>query len=315
MRRVSWIIRLERRIGSAVDHLYQRLRRNRITRTPWAVIQTFSRAQGALLSGSIAYYTFLSLLPLLLVTGFVIGTLSRGSAGVQDVMVRAVEQLLPGIEGREVLDQLIRSRVAFGLLGLFTAAFAGTGFVGSLTGSLNRIWEVPAGRNPVGQKVLNFLIVLMLGVVLLGSVGLTVWVAYLTRLTFGSDTGPVARLIEIVVSPVSLFLVLLSLYRLLPARTLSWRSQVPGAAFAAVGIELLKRGFTFWAQHSSGVASLPRTLLSVVLLLVWLGFFSQMLLYGAALNAVRFRKRRGLEIFPPDVQRSERPYPNDAPGL
>jgi membrane protein len=271
------------------------------------VIQTFSRAQGALLSGSIAYYTFLSLLPLVLVAAFVLGTLSRSNAGFQDVLARAVEQLLPGAEGKEILDQLIRSRVAFGVLGLVTTIYAGTGFVGSLTAGLNRMWGVPIGRNPVGQKILNLLVVLMLAAVLLGSVGATVWVAYLTRIALGENATPATRAVEIVVSPLSLFLVLLPLYRFLPTRKLSWRGQIPGAIFAAIGIELLKRAFTFWAQHSAGVEALPRTLLSVVLLLIWLGFFSQLVLYGAALNVVHDRKKRGVPIFPaPEPERIER---------
>lgn len=299
MARASWLIRAERRLAKAIDSLYQCLRSNRITRTPWAVIQTFSRAHGALLSGSIAYYTFLSMMPLVLVAAFVLGTVSRSNADVQDVLARAVEQLLPGAEGKEILDQLIRSRVAFGLLGLVATIYAGTGFVGSLTAALNRIWGAPAGRNPLGQKVFNLLVVLMLAAVLLGSVGVTVWVAYLTRIALGENATLATRVVEIVVSPLSLFLVLLPLYRFLPKRKLTWRSQIPGAILAAVGIELLKRAFTFWAQHSAGVEALPRTLLSVVLLLIWLGFFSQLVLYGAALNVVQDRKKRGLPMFPP----------------
>ena len=287
------------RIGGAVDSLYRALADNKITRAPWAVIQTFSRAQGALLSGSIAYYTFLSLLPLILVTGFVLGTVSNANEGVEDVLVRAFEQLLPGIEGGEILDQLIRSRGAFGILGLVTTVYAASGFVGSLTAGLNRMWDVPAGRNPLGQKLVNLFIVLMLGVVLLGSVSLTIWAAYLTRIALGEGAAGPTRVIEIVASPLSLFLVLLAVYRFLPARSLTWKSQIPGAAFGALGIEALKRAFTFWAQHSAGIAALPRTLLSVVLLLIWLGFFSQIVLYGVALNVVRDRKRRGEPLAPP----------------
>jgi uncharacterized BrkB/YihY/UPF0761 family membrane protein len=37
---------------------------------------------------------------------------------------------------------------------------------------------------------------------------------------------------------------------------------------------------------------------SVVLLLVWLGFFGQIILYGAALNVVLDRRRNGLPILP-----------------
>jgi uncharacterized BrkB/YihY/UPF0761 family membrane protein len=92
--------------------------------------------------------------------------------------------------------------------------------------------------------------------------------------------------------------VLLLLYRLLPARRHSWLSQVPGAVFGGVGFYLLKRGFDFWASHSAGIGALPRSLVSVTLLLVWLGFFGQLILYGAALNVVRDRRRRGEPIFP-----------------
>jgi uncharacterized BrkB/YihY/UPF0761 family membrane protein len=37
---------------------------------------------------------------------------------------------------------------------------------------------------------------------------------------------------------------------------------------------------------------------SVTLLLVWLGFFGQLILYGAALNVVLDRRRRGEPIMP-----------------
>jgi membrane protein len=78
----------------------------------------------------------------------------------------------------------------------------------------------------------------------------------------------------------------------------SWLRQVPGAAFGAVGFYLLKRAFDYWASQSAGIGALPRSLVSVVLLLVWLGFFGQLILYGAALNVVLDRRRRGEPILP-----------------
>ncbi|MGH2787226.1 MAG: hypothetical protein ACRDJV_04870 [Actinomycetota bacterium] len=74
---------VEAALGRAVERLYRWLSHNRVTRFPWAVIQTFSEAQGALLSGSMAYFTFLSLLPLIMVAGFVLGTVSSRNVEVQ----------------------------------------------------------------------------------------------------------------------------------------------------------------------------------------------------------------------------------------
>jgi uncharacterized BrkB/YihY/UPF0761 family membrane protein len=87
------------------------------------------------------------------------------------------------------------------------------------------------------------------------------------------------------------------MYRVLPARKLTWWNQIPGALLGAVGLEILKRGFALWTERSAGVSALPRSLLSVVLLLLWLGFFSQLILYGAALNVVIDHRRAGRALF------------------
>src|SRR6266487_3690044 len=196
--------RVEASLERAIALLYAWLARNRVTRLPWAVVQTFSRAQGALLSGSMAYYTFLSLVPLLMV-----------------------------------------------------AAFAGSGFVGSMTACMNRMWEVETGRNPVSQKAFNILIVMLLSTVLLGSVGLTIWIGYAARAVFGNEAGPLLRLVSTLASPFSMLVLLLLLYRLLPARRHSWLSQVPGALLGAIGVDLLKRAFALWTERSAGVARCP----------------------------------------------------------
>ena len=281
-----------------MDAIYRSLSHNRVTRTPWAVIQTFSKAEGALLSGSMAYYTFLSLFPLLMLAGFVLGTISHDNPAFQESIATGVGRLFRGIGGRELLEQLIRSRTAFGVIGLVTVAYAGSGFVGAMTACLNRMWETPSGRNAIGQKLVNVVVVILLGAALLASLGLAIWVAYSNpvRLAGGSDSP--ARWIDFFASPVSLFLVLLVLYRVLPTCPLSWRSQIPGALLGTAGIELLKRAFTFWAQHSAGLAAVPRSVVSIVLLLVWLGLFGQVVLYGAAFNVVRARQRKGASPFP-----------------
>jgi membrane protein len=276
----------------AMGRLLGWLSRNRVTRLPWAVIQTFSDAQGALLAGSMAYFTFLSLPPLLMLAGSVLGGILHANPSIVTALSEAAAKITPDGRGREVLDQLSRARVALGLTGLAALMYAGTGFVGTLTGALNRLWDVPPSRrNPVLQKVLNLLVVTLMGVILLGSTALTIWLGQVSRNAPVDSGRTLARWLQLVASPALFLLVVLMLYRLLPARFLSWRSQLPGALFAVLGVEILKRAFSFWASHSSGLAVLPRSLLSVVILLIWLGFLSQLLLYGAAVNVVAERRR------------------------
>ena len=278
--------RAQAKAEAVVARAYGWLETNRVTRLPWSVVQTFSRANGALLSGSMAYYTFLSILPLLLVAGFLAATLSSSSIHIHSALSSAIERIAPALEGPQILNQLIDARVGFGLLGLVSVAYAGSGFIGALTAALNRMWRVEAGRNPLGQKVVNLGFVILLSVVLVGSAGATLWVSYLAEQVFDSSAPGVVRVIELIGAPLSMFALLLLLYRLLPARRITWRSQIPGALVGMVGIELLKRAFAFWAGHSAGIGALPRSLFSVVILLIWFGFFAQVVLYGAALNVV-----------------------------
>jgi membrane protein len=304
----------EARIERAIAWLYRLLANNRYTRFPWAVVQTFSQAQGALLSGSMAYYTFLSLLPLLIVAGVVIVNIAIFAIpepNAERAVADALNQVFPGIGSDvfgEVIDQVIRNSRVLGVFGLLSVAYGSSGFVGAMTACMNRMWGVESGRNPVGQKLLNILIVVMLGSVLLGSALLTVWVTATAQATLDvAATNPVILLIEEVAAPSSMALVLLLLYRLLPARRHSWLSQLPGALFGAVGFYLLKRAFDFWAGHSAGIAALPRSLVSVVLLLLWLGFFGQLILYGAALNVVLDRRRHGLPLLPEEPRGGSAP--------
>jgi membrane protein len=289
-------------IEQAIGRLYRFLAGNRWTRFPWAVVQTFSKAEGALLSGSMAYYTFLSLLPLLMVAAFVIATFANPEPEARATVAEALNQTFPGV-GTEVfegvIDQVVQNSAALGVFGLLSVAYAGSGFIGSMTACMNRMWQVPTGRNPVGQKIVNILIVMMLGTVLLGSALLTIWVSATAQRTLElQPTSPIISMIEELAGPASMLVVLLLLYRLLPARKHSWLSQVPGAVFGAVGFYVLKRAFDLWASHSAGIGALPRSLVSVTLLLVWLGFFGQLILYGAALNVVLDRRKRGVPIFP-----------------
>jgi membrane protein len=264
--------------------------------------QTFSRAEGALLSGSMAYYTFLSLLPLLMVVAFVLATFASPEPGAREAVAEALNQAFPGVgtdvfEG--VISQVVQNSAVLGVFGLLSTFYAGSGFVGSMTACMNRMWGVPSGRNPVGQKLVNILIVMLLGLVLLGSALLTIWVSATAQRTLELEsTSPVLSMIEELAGPSSMLVVLLLLYRVLPARRHSWLSQVPGAVFGGAGFYVLKRGFDFWASHSAGIGALPRSLVSVTLLLVWLGFFGQLILYGAALTVVLDRRRRGEPILP-----------------
>src|SRR4029450_728327 len=102
-------------IEQAIGRLYRFLAGNRWTRFPWAVVQTFSKAEGALLSGSMAYYTFLSLLPLLRGAPLASAPFPSPDLEAQATVAEALNQIFPGVGTevfQEVIDQVVSNSAA-----------------------------------------------------------------------------------------------------------------------------------------------------------------------------------------------------------
>ena len=57
-------------------------------------------------------------------------------------VAEALNQVFPGIGTEvfeDVIDQVVVNRAALGVFGLLSVAYAGSGFVGSMTACLNRM--------------------------------------------------------------------------------------------------------------------------------------------------------------------------------
>src|ERR1017187_6657656 len=146
----------------------------------------WSRHQAAKLGAALAYYTILSMAPLVVVVVAVVGLVYGEQAARGDIM-RQIQNLV-GRDGAQAIQTVIASayKPASGILatalGLITLFLGASGVFVDMRDSLNTIWDVP--RHPeagiwatVHERFLSFGMVLAIGFLLLVSLVLSAAIA------------------------------------------------------------------------------------------------------------------------------------------
>ena len=82
-----------------------------------------------------------------------------------------------------------------------------------------------------------------------------------------------------------LFLVFLMLYKVLPNRKATFKSQIPGALIIAVAWSIFSYGFSFYFEIFPGFSNMYGNLATIIMVMVWLYICMNLLLYGAEINA------------------------------
>jgi membrane protein len=256
-------------------------------------------------SAALAFYTLISLAPVLVVA-VTVASLVFGEAATRDEIVHQVEMLAGGDAAsavRLVLEETARLELRGwpGVLGVATLLLAASAVFAQLQGALNAVWGVqprPGGyvRNFLRKRLLSFGLVLAVGFVLMVSLLISTAVsasgAYMRRrLGVGEDLLTALDFVVFLVVITGLFTLM---FRLLPDARIAWRDVVVGALLTAIFFSLGKEIIGAYLGRS-GLASTYGVAGSLVLLLVWTYYSSMIVLFGAAFTRVatgRWSRRR-----------------------
>ena len=244
------------------------------------------------LAASLAYYTALSLAPLVLLIAGVIGlVLDR-----QQVATQLATQLegLMGQAGRELVTSILAATNPQGgtiatIIGLVTLLIGATAVFGELQATLNLIWEVqpaPTGGVWAGiwallrDRIFSLTLVLALAFLLLVSLVISAALAGATALFHGPEQAVLSRILEIVVSLLVLMFVFALLYKYVPDAEIGWRDVWLGGLITAVLFTLGKTAIGFYLGQAS-VGSAYGAAGSLVVLLVWVYYSALIMFFGA----------------------------------
>jgi membrane protein len=173
------------------------------------------------------------------------------------------------------------------ILGVGLLIVAAVGVVVQLKDALNTIWET---REPEGVSIgwyartygVAFAGIIALGflltVSLVVSAGLAAFSGWL-----GGGASLLWTAVNMVVSILVLTLLFALLFKFFPDAEIQWRHVWPGALTTAVLFEIGKLGIS-WYVGTQGLESTYGAAASIVILLIWVYYSAQIVLFGAELT-------------------------------
>jgi len=259
------------------------------------------------LGASIAFYTVFSLAPLLIIAIAIAG-LAFGEQATQGKVVHEFAGLL-GHQGAQAVEGMIKNAyhprsgliaTGIGLAALFIGA---TGVFVEIQSALNFIWAVKplpgrTIRTMLRQRFLSAAMIMGIAFMLL--VSLIVSAALTAVGTFLSDALPGGAQVWLTLN----FLISLGvntalfalIYKLLPDVKIAWRDVGVGALITAVLFTIGKHAIGLYLGNGS-ISSVYGAAGSVIVILVWVYYSAQILLWGAEFTKV-YTNRVGVRVAP-----------------
>jgi YihY family inner membrane protein len=240
----------------------------------------------------LAYYSFLSLFPLLLLLTTTLGFVLAGDVSAQHQVLSSTLSQFPiiGDQIRTNVTSLQGSAVALAV-GITGSLYGGLGVAQAGQNAMNNIWAVPRNRrpNPFKARLKSITAVVALGV---GAVATTVLSGLFTAAGSGSlHLGVVGRLVALAISLVGNVALFIAGFRMLTADHIRRRQLVPGAVAAALAWQALQSLGSYYVKHSLAHATQTYGLFGVVLgLVAFLHLAALLTLLCAEVNVVRARK-------------------------
>ena len=160
----------------------------------------------------------------------------------------------------------------------------------SLTNGLNTIYHVKETRNWLMTRLYAVVYTFMFSVAIIASLlllvlGNQIQAMALKYIPFvGKIIGKVIGARTALVFA-GLFLIFLILYKMLPNRKATFKSQVPGAVLIAAGWSLFSYFFSLYFELFPGFSNMYGSLTALIMVMLWLYICMNLLLYGAEINS------------------------------
>ena len=278
-------------------------------------IRTFTHyggVKGNQQAGGVTYFGFLSVFPVLALAFFAVGYVARVYPDANDTLVKAIEEVLPGLvgndEGQVSLTEVEDAAGAVGLVGLLGVLYAGLGWLSALRDALIVIFEEPTRLQPsfVVGKLRDLVTLVLLGVVLGTSVVVSGVVTRFSEevldwLGLGSELGWLIAVLAVLLGLLAGTVLFFAMFTLLAKPPTPRRALWQGALLGAVGFELLKQLSSVLLASTEGQPAFQVFGIALILL-VWINYFSRVTLYAAAWAHTSPAARAARDADPENVQ-------------
>lgn len=272
--------------------------------------QAWSEDRVSLYAAAIAYYTVFSLAPVLSLSIGIAGFFLGRSAVRDEVVARVMDFAGPEVANfiAGLLTNVVQGASEATLISIGLVLFAASGVFGQLIRALDLIYGVIPKPQPGLEGALVFVktravalgMVFLMGLLLLGALLMSTALAFLsnTLSDFLPSVAGILPSVNRIVSPVVICLLFLLVFKTLTHARLRWRDALVGALVATV-LFLLGVYLINLYLNISNPASVYGAAGSVIVVLLWIYYSAQIMLYGAEFTKV-FANSFGQQIKPDD---------------
>jgi membrane protein len=308
----------------------------KLTRVILGAIQQFFADQCPQLAASIAYRVLFSIAPLAIVLVSIFGLVLQDDSVRQDVVDAIVDALPVSAAGKKDVEDAITAIAtpasAAGLVSLIVFVWAATGMMTAIRRGLERAMGVTESRPMARGKLVDLGLIVGAAALVLVTVGVTL-VGNVVSRRIGTAVGLGAGTVSAVLVHTGMFalsiVVVLLLYRFVPARGMRIRDGLVGAIVTALLLLLISLASGWIYERTTNLSVVYGSLTAALVFLYSTYLYSSALLVGAEVAAAWSRpqttngepaliqlKRAVLGLFvkqppPPTDPRARGPTPDD----
>jgi membrane protein len=244
----------------------------------------------ARLAASVAFYTLLSLAPIIVIA-VAVAAIIYGQEAAQGRLAWEIQ----GIAGPEVartIEEIIigahrpGTGVIATLLGLATLAFGASSVFVELHDAMNTIWHIPLPHNQsraaavlrlIRNRFYSFAGVLGVGFLLLVSLGLNAWTLALRIAVPPAATFTISYLVIV--------MLFAALYKIVPDVAVRWSDVALGAMISSLLFMIGKQFLELYFANTSFGATYS-ALASPIVVLLWVYYSAQLFFWGVEFSKV-----------------------------
>lgn len=254
------------------------------------------------LAAALAYYTAFSIAPMLIVVIAIVG-LVYGEQAVEGEIVSQIQSAV-GQDAAAVVQDIIKNAYQGGggvistIISVGALLLGALGVFDQLQMALNKIWDASPDTTSgwwliVRRKLISFGMILVVGFLLLVSLLASAFIATLN--VYVANLLPSVQIVSFIINTVFSFVmttVLFALiFRFVPDTEIDWSEVWVGAILTTVLFTIGRMILSTYLSNSS-VASVYGAAGSFVVILLWVYYSAQIILFGAEFTQVYARRQR-----------------------
>lgn len=270
----------------------------------WHLLKTtlleWNADNAAHLSAALAYYTFFSLAPIIIIATAIAG-LVYGREAARGELIYQIGVYI-GYDAAELMQTILKNANAstsnvVAITGLIFLLYGATGVFSELKSSLNLIWDAPprndrSWRTILTHQLFALAMVLGCGFLLLLSLIISTTLAAATNWINHQwpGMGVTTQIVTFLISFLLTILIFGVIYQFLPDVTVAWRDVWSGAVATALLFSIGRYLISLYLSYSP-IGSMYGTAGSLALLLLWIYYSAQVFFLGAEFTQVYARTK------------------------